>query len=136
MFGSRCFGCTAQPIGLLALMLLLPPLFLAAGYWEGVAARSWNMRKQLARYFSFQLVNVFLVTTIAGSALSVLQKILEQPKIAFNLLGASLPKVCAFFSCYIIIKVLTYLGLPRVERASVVLVRPSHAEAAHLTPAT
>lgn len=99
-----------QPAGLIGLMLLLPPFFLGLGFWEGHTSWSANTLSQLSRYYSFQITNVLLVTTVAGSLLKCLQRILEHPKDTFQLLGESLPQVCAFFSCYIFIK--AFLGLP------------------------
>ena len=45
------------------------------------------------RYFTFQVINVFLVTTIAGSVIDCLKDIYYDPASAFYLLGNSLPKV-------------------------------------------
>ena len=99
-----------QPAGLIGLMLLLPPFFLGLGFWEGRTSWSSNTLAQLSRYYSFQITNVLLVTTVAGSLLKILQRILDHPKQTFDLLGQSLPQVCAFFSCYIFIK--AFCGLP------------------------
>ncbi|WP_348761376.1 TSUP family transporter, partial [uncultured Salinisphaera sp.] len=60
---------------------------------------------------------VLAVTAIAGSALTVAAKVIASPKHIFDLLGSSLPKMCGFFSCYIIIKALA--GLP-MELARIV----------------
>jgi len=91
-------------------MLLLPPLFLGLGFWEGQLSWSSNTLAQLSRYYSFQITNVLLVTTVAGSLVKCLQRIIEHPKDTLTLLAQSLPQVCAFFSCYIFIKALG--GLP------------------------
>ena len=49
--------------------------------------------------------------------LTVAAKVIASPKHIFDLLGSSLPKMCGFFSCYIIIKALA--GLP-MELARIV----------------
>ena len=98
-----------QPMALIALMLLLPPAFLGLGFWEGTLSWSENTLTQLSRYYSFQITNVLLVTTIAGSLVKCLQKIIDDPQATLSLLGESLPQVCAFFSCYIFIKVFSGL---------------------------
>ncbi|KAJ8599002.1 hypothetical protein CTAYLR_007663 [Chrysophaeum taylorii] len=100
-----------HPMGLIGLMLLLPPFFLGLGFWEGQLSWSANTLSQLSRYYSFQITNVLLVTTVAGSLVKCLQKIIENPKLTFALLGESLPQVCAFFSCYIFIKAFSGLTI-------------------------
>lgn len=100
-----------QPMGLIVLMLLLPPFFLGLGFWEGHLSWSSNTLNQLSRYYSFQITNVLLVTTVAGSVLKCLETIVENPKMTFALLGESLPQVCAFFSCYIFIKAFSGLTI-------------------------
>lgn len=47
--------------------------------------------------YVIQVVNVFLVTTIAGSVLDALYDILNDPSQTFYLLGQSLPKVLHSF---------------------------------------
>jgi Calcium-dependent channel, 7TM region, putative phosphate len=47
------------------------------------------------RLFAFQMINVFLVTTVAGSLFDVLNKIANHPSDSFTLLGETLPKVCS-----------------------------------------
>ncbi|CAN0497888.1 unnamed protein product, partial [Phaeothamnion confervicola] len=42
--------------------------------------------------FKAQVINVFLVTTIAGSALDVLTRIINHPSDTLTLLGETLPK--------------------------------------------
>lgn len=43
---------------------------------------------------SSKIINVFLVTTIAGTILDTISDIVEKPTATFTLLGESLPKVC------------------------------------------
>ena len=109
-----------QPMALIALMLLLPPMFLGLGFWEGTLSWSENTLNQLSRYYSFQITNVLLVTTIAGSLVKCMEKILDNPKATLTLLGESLPQVCAFFSCYIFIKVFAGLNIELCRAVSAV----------------
>lgn len=108
---AAAFVKMLQPMGLIGLMLLLPPFFLALGVWEGHISWSANTVSQLSRYYSFQITNVLLVTTVAGSLVKSLSKILDRPRRTFDLLGESLPQVCAFFACYIFIKAFAGLTL-------------------------
>lgn len=38
---------------------------------QGILAESWIQMQTLSRFFTFQVLNVFLVTTIAGFAVEV-----------------------------------------------------------------
>jgi calcium permeable stress-gated cation channel len=53
------------------------------------------MALTLNRLFQFQIINVFLVTTVAGSVFDVVNKIANHPSDTFTLLGETLPKVTA-----------------------------------------
>ena len=64
----------------------------------------------MSRYYSFQIINVLLVTTISGSVVNSIEEILPEPASTFSLLGGSLPRVCAFFCCYVFMK--AFAGLP------------------------
>lgn len=100
-----------QPILLLGLMNVLPPLIRVLGMLEGIAAESWNQRVALSRYFWFQVINVFLVTTVAGTIFDTISMIVEDPTKTLTLLGESLPKVCGFFVMYILIKLFVGLSI-------------------------
>ena len=60
--------------------------------------------------YGFQIINVLLVTTISGSVVNSIEEILQEPASTFSLLGGSLPRVCAFFCCYVFMK--AFAGLP------------------------
>ena len=98
-----------QPLFIVGLQQLLPPLFMAIGQAEGVTAFSEVQMRTFSRYFLFQVVNVFLVTTIAGSIFDAIALIVEKPESAFEMLGTSLPRLSAFFITFVTVK--TFLGL-------------------------
>lgn len=98
-----------QPLFIVGLQQLLPPLFIAIGRAEGITAFSEVQMRAFSRYFLFQVINVFLVTTIAGSVFETIAIIIENPESAFEMLGNSLPKMSSFFITFITIK--TFLGL-------------------------
>lgn len=60
--------------------------------------------KSQAWYFTFQVLQVFLVTTFASGAASVVSKIAEDPSKAPDLLAANLPKASNFYLTYIILQ--------------------------------
>ncbi|PLN85977.1 DUF221-domain-containing protein [Aspergillus taichungensis] len=59
-------------------------------------------------YFAFQVVQVFLVVTIASSASSVATKIIEDPTIAAELLANNIPTASNFYISYIILQGLSF----------------------------
>lgn len=67
------------------------------------------------RYFTFQIINVFLVTTIAGSVIDCVKDIYSDPASTFSLLGSSLPKMGGFFMNYMLVKAFTGLGIELIR---------------------
>lgn len=59
-------------------------------------------------YFAFQVVQVFLVVTLASSATSVATRIIQQPASAPSLLANNLPKASNFYISYIVLQGLTF----------------------------
>ena len=57
-------------------------------------------------YFAFQIVQVFLITTITSAASGALTKILANPMTAKDLLAENLPKASNFYLSYILIQCL------------------------------
>lgn len=100
-----------QPAALVGIMNILPPVLTGLGIIEGMVSFSANQFRSFDRYFTFQVINVFLVTTIAGSVIDCIKDIYEDPSSAFYLLGNSLPKMGGFFTNYLIMKAFTGLGM-------------------------
>lgn len=69
-----------------------------------------------------QIINVFLVTTIAGTLLDTVSEIVDEPTKTFTLLGESLPKVAGFFVEYIILKMFAGLWLELTRMVSLMQV--------------
>jgi hypothetical protein len=59
----------------------------------------------------WQVLNVFLVTSIAGSVFDTLAIIIATPESAFEMLGNSLPRMSSFFVSFVTIKTFTGLGV-------------------------
>lgn len=98
-----------QPLCIVGLQQLLPPLFVGIGRAEGRTSFSEVQMQAFSRYFYFQVLNVFLVTCIAGTIFDTVAIILENPEKAFSILGNSLPRMSSFFITYVVMK--TFLGL-------------------------
>jgi hypothetical protein len=109
-----------QPLCIVALQQLLPPLFIAIGRLEGLVSFSEIQMRSFSRYFLFQVLNVFLVTTIAGSIFDTIAIIVENPEAVFEMLGNSLPRMSSFFITFVTIKTFFGLGLELVRTMSLV----------------
>ena len=109
-----------QPICLVGIQQLLPPLFIQITKAEGIIAFSEVQMKAFSRYFMFQVLNVFLVTAIAGSIFDTLAIIIENPESAFEMLGNSLPKMSSFFITFVTMKAFLGLGVELVRIISLV----------------
>jgi hypothetical protein len=55
-------------------------------------------------YMAFQVIQVFLVTTFASGAASVVTQIINQPSSATTLLAENLPKASNFYISYFILQ--------------------------------
>ena len=60
-------------IALKLFLLFLPDILMVLAKFEGYTSRSSLERRAASRYYLFALVNVFLVSVIAGSALEQLK---------------------------------------------------------------
>jgi hypothetical protein len=109
-----------QPMCIVTLQQLLPPLFIAIGRLEGLVSFSDVQMRAFSRYFLFQVLNVFLVTTVAGSIFDTIAIIVENPEAAFEMLGNSLPRMSSFFITFVTIKTFFGLGLELVRTMSLV----------------
>ncbi len=107
-----------QPLCVVALQQMLPPLFMSISKLEGLVAFSDVQMRAFSRYFLFQVLNVFLVTTIAGSIFDTIATIVEHPESAFEMLGNSLPRMSSFFITFVTIKAFFGLGLELVRTMS------------------
>jgi hypothetical protein len=109
-----------QPLCIVGIQQLLPPLFIAISRMEGLISFSEVQMRAFSRYFLFQVVNVFLVTTIAGSIFDTIAIIIDNPETMFELLGNSLPRMSSFFITFVTMKTFLGLGVELVRTMSLV----------------
>jgi len=109
-----------QPLCIVTIQQMVPPLFMAIGEMEGLLSFSEVQMRAFSRYFLFQVINVFLATAIFGSIFDTIAIIVETPEAAFKLLGNSLPKMSSFFISFVTIKAFFGLGLELVRTMSLV----------------
>lgn len=97
------------PSVLLAILMALVPIFFRfmakTGGDPTVAAVELTTQNF---YFAFQVVQVFLVVTVASSASSVVTKIIAEPSSAAFLLANKIPKASNFYISYITLQGLSF----------------------------
>ena len=89
--------------------------------WGGAPSLS---RVELAvqnSYFAFQVVQVFLVTTLASAATSAVTKIINKPSSATSLLAENLPKASNFYIAYFILQGLSISSGALVQIVGLIL---------------
>ncbi|CCF56667.1 hypothetical protein KAFR_0B03710 [Kazachstania africana CBS 2517] len=100
----------APTIALSLLMSCLPVIIkIFARIHGNVSSQQISYFTQNA-YFGFQVIQVFLVTTIASAATSAVTQIVENPSSAMTILASNLPKASNFYIAYIILKGMSGAG--------------------------
>lgn len=97
------------PSVLLAVLMALLPIIIRlcaqlGGAPTAAAVELWTQNA----YFGFQVVQVFLVTTLSSAATSVVTKIVQNPTSAADLLAHNLPRASNFYVSYIVLQGLTF----------------------------
>jgi len=93
------------PVVLLALLMALLPIFLRL--MAKIGGDPTNSQVELTvqnYYFWFQVVQVFLVSTLSSAASSAVGAILQNPTSITSLLSNALPKASNYFISYIILQ--------------------------------
>ena len=104
-----------QPVCLVILQQILPPLFVAIGKLEGTLSFCQVHTRAFTRYFAWQVCNIFLVPSIVTSVFETAAMTIENPSKGFELLGYALPKTSSFFSYYVVLKASVGLGVELVR---------------------
>ena len=96
---------------LLLIITCLPFLFdFISRYYEGLKRESDIQQSIMARFFYYQLVNVY-VTVASGTIVNSIQEILDRPRSLLSILGAQLPQVSVFFANLLLVKTLVSVPL-------------------------
>ena len=74
-------------------------------------------------YMAFQVVQVFLITTFASGASSVVTQIINKPSSATTLLAENLPKASNFFISYVIVQMLGIAASNLLNIGALVMIR-------------
>ncbi|OZJ05434.1 hypothetical protein BZG36_01612 [Bifiguratus adelaidae] len=94
-------------IALAVLVALVPIIFNLLSRFEGYTTWSSVYLASMDKYFAFLVVNVLLVSTIAGGVFTTLAQLFNNPTSAVNILGTKLPQQSTFFITYVILAALT-----------------------------
>uniref|UniRef100_A0A166D9Z7 CSC1/OSCA1-like 7TM region domain-containing protein n=1 Tax=Daucus carota subsp. sativus TaxID=79200 RepID=A0A166D9Z7_DAUCS len=91
-------------IALKIFLILLPTLLMIMSKIEGFASLSSLERRSASKYHKFILVNVFLGSIVAGTALQQIHEFLNQSATEIpKIVGVSIPMKATFFISYIMV---------------------------------
>ncbi|KAJ5746219.1 hypothetical protein N7520_011401 [Penicillium odoratum] len=97
------------PSVMLAVLMALVPIIMRIMAKIGGAPSQASVELTTQNYyFAFQVVQVFLVTTIASAATSVVTEIINKPSSAASLLANNIPRASNFYVSYIILQGLSF----------------------------
>ncbi|KAH8712118.1 hypothetical protein GQ44DRAFT_661103 [Phaeosphaeriaceae sp. PMI808] len=88
---------------LAVLMALVPIICRLMAKLAGYVTYSQIELKTQSWYFAFQVVQVFLITTLSSAITSVIDQVLKDPGSVLSLLTTSLPKASNFYISYFIL---------------------------------
>ena len=110
------------PSVMLAILVsLVPPFFRLMGRLAGKPTLSSVELRCHESFFWFQVIQVFLVTTMTSAASSAVPTILSNPGSIPNLLATSLPRASNFYVSYIILQGLTFAASTLVQITGLIL---------------
>lgn len=91
-------------IALAILMSLVPPIIKLAGRMSGTLTTEENSVFTQTWFYAFQVIQVFLVTTLTSSASATVEAIINNPGNAMTLLASNLPKASNFYITYFLLQ--------------------------------
>ncbi|CEJ58432.1 hypothetical protein PMG11_07087 [Penicillium brasilianum] len=97
------------PVVLMSILMALVPIILRImAKWGGDPSLAAVEMTVQNTYFAFQVVQVFLVVTIASAATSVVTAIINNPSSAASLLAEKIPLASNFYVSYIVLQGLSF----------------------------
>lgn len=110
-------------VALSVLMALLPIILRFMAKKSGAPSLAAIELRTQNFYFCFQVIQVFLVTTVTSAASAVGAQLAQDPGKATSLLSANLPHAANFFLSYIIVQGLTISAAALAQVVAVVIFR-------------
>ncbi|KAI5812975.1 hypothetical protein BZA77DRAFT_132348 [Pyronema omphalodes] len=108
-------------VALAILMALLPIILRLMARISGLPSLSLIELRVQHSYFLFQVIQVFLVTTMTSAASSVVVDIINKPQSAPGLLAESLPKASNFYISFLILQGLSISASALAQFAGYIL---------------
>ena len=108
---------------LAVLMALLPIILRLMAKWSGKPSLSSVELRVQNSYFLFQVLQVFLVTTLTSGASAAVIQIIKNPGSATSLLAQDLPKASNFYISYFILQGLSVSSGMLLQLVGVILFR-------------
>ncbi|QPG77251.1 hypothetical protein FOA43_004658 [Brettanomyces nanus] len=102
-------------------MLTLPGLIRGLAKISGAVTTQSIESYTQQSYFAFQVIQVFLITTVASSVTSVITQIMENPTSVMELLSGNLPQCSNFFISYVLFQGFSIAGGSLLQVASLIL---------------
>ncbi|RKP25127.1 hypothetical protein SYNPS1DRAFT_22866, partial [Syncephalis pseudoplumigaleata] len=85
------------------LMAFVPYIFYFLAIFEGTPLYSRVHLTLMQRYFLFQLINILLVGTFAGTIFSTISSLINQPTLTLTILARAMPNSSTFFINYVLL---------------------------------
>ncbi|KAI1327185.1 DUF221-domain-containing protein [Xylariaceae sp. FL0255] len=96
------------PALLLTLLLLLVPIIMSIlASFKGAKTGTQKSETVQKFYFAFLFVEVFLIVSLSGSAIAVLQQVVNDPGSITNTLAKNIPSAANYFFSYMILQALS-----------------------------
>lgn len=106
---------------LAVLMMLLPIVIRKAAKISGAPTQTHVEHYTQQVYFAFQVVQVFIITTLSSSIIASLDSILDDPAKIMDILHTNLPRSSNFFMAYMLLQALTIPSGALLQIVSVIL---------------
>ncbi|KAJ5397902.1 hypothetical protein N7509_006015 [Penicillium cosmopolitanum] len=103
------------------LMALVPIIMRLCAKWGGDPSLASIELTTQNFFFAFQVVQVFLVVTLASAATSVVTQIIKNPSDAASLLANNIPKASNFYISYIILQGLSFSAGALLQIAGLII---------------
>jgi len=103
------------------LMLILPMIIRLMAKLSGAISIQQIEYYTQQSYFAFQVIQVFLVTTVASSITTVITQLMDNPSSVLSLLSSNLPKCSNFFISYVLFQGFSIAGGALLQVATLVL---------------
>lgn len=110
------------PTIMLSVLMMLVPVFIKfLGKKSGLLSHQEIELYCQKWYFAFQVIEVFIVTTMASAASSSVTAIIKKPSSAMTLLSENLPKASNFYIAYFMLLGLTFPSGQLLQIVSLIL---------------